>query len=229
MKDHTANMLGLNRTPHRIFTLIELLVVIAIIALLAAMLLPALKSARERARELSCMSRLKQLGPVVLMYGNDWNGYFPAAYHAVEKRAWYDVLITAGAVTTSDVESWMFCPSWTNGVCGANGKLTSRQYVYGKSFDDTYLKIDVLKDVCKINTPSTYDMFVDSILTFSGYTPTPFYNYYTNSNQPQKIHLRHNVRANFVFLDGHVRSAGQQELSTWGNWGYTNWYIYQNP
>jgi len=58
------------------FTLIELLVVIAIIAILAAILFPVFARAREKARQTSCLSNIKQLTLANLMYAQDWDETF---------------------------------------------------------------------------------------------------------------------------------------------------------
>jgi prepilin-type N-terminal cleavage/methylation domain-containing protein/prepilin-type processing-associated H-X9-DG protein len=61
------------------FTLIELLVVIAIIAILAAILFPVFAQAREKGRQASCMSNLKQLGLATLQYVQDYDETYPLA------------------------------------------------------------------------------------------------------------------------------------------------------
>jgi prepilin-type N-terminal cleavage/methylation domain-containing protein/prepilin-type processing-associated H-X9-DG protein len=62
------------------FTLLELLVVIAIIAILAAILFPVFARAREKARQASCTSNLKQMGLAMLMYANDYDEVLPPLY-----------------------------------------------------------------------------------------------------------------------------------------------------
>ncbi len=59
------------------FTLIELLVVIAIIAILAAILFPVFAKAREKARQSSCQSNLKQMGLAILQYTQDFDERYP--------------------------------------------------------------------------------------------------------------------------------------------------------
>jgi prepilin-type N-terminal cleavage/methylation domain-containing protein/prepilin-type processing-associated H-X9-DG protein len=69
-------MLLPRRQARRGFTLIELLVVIAIIAILAAILFPVFAQAREKARQVSCLSNCRQLGTATMMYVQDYDELF---------------------------------------------------------------------------------------------------------------------------------------------------------
>ncbi len=85
----------------RSFTLIELLVVIAIIAILAALLLPALSKARDKAKDMSCLSNQKQLGFILYQYCDSNDGQFPK----------YNGLLTAGATCYSGAQG-----RWQDGL-----------------------------------------------------------------------------------------------------------------
>jgi prepilin-type N-terminal cleavage/methylation domain-containing protein/prepilin-type processing-associated H-X9-DG protein len=111
------------------FTLIELLVVIAIIAILAAILFPVFAQAREKARQTSCLSNMKQMGLALLMYAQDYEETLPyAAYNQPNQplTMWYDLVEpyvksgTAGVITAAGggagrvPATFYICPSFGN-------------------------------------------------------------------------------------------------------------------
>ena len=94
------------------FTLIELLVVIAIIAILAAILFPVFAQAREKARQASCLSNLKNIGMAVMLYVDDNHETFPLMRNVTNKAqlkdCWWQGLLWP-YVRDSKV---YYCPSY---------------------------------------------------------------------------------------------------------------------
>ena len=123
------------------FTLIELLVVIAIIAILAAMLLPALASAREKARRSNCSNNLNQIGKGLEMYTGDYGQYFPSGHSWYQQFPWTGAPLTAdranrfGQTYTCEHGTTIEAGECINGL--SNSKLDSMRLLANGVFDTT--------------------------------------------------------------------------------------------
>ncbi len=109
--------------PQAGFTLIELLVVIAILSILAATLFPVFAQAREKARQITCASNLRQLGLAALLYVQDSDDTWPVAQYQDGARTQYWACAKT-APGVFDLSQGLFqpyerdtqvgrCPSWT--------------------------------------------------------------------------------------------------------------------
>jgi prepilin-type N-terminal cleavage/methylation domain-containing protein/prepilin-type processing-associated H-X9-DG protein len=95
------------------FTLIELLVVIAIIAILAAILFPVFAKAREKARQSSCLSNLKQIGLAYMQYAQDYDERLPTDWITLPGGTpWTDRYTWRAAISPYMKSTQIFsCPS----------------------------------------------------------------------------------------------------------------------
>jgi len=197
------------------FTLIELLVVIAIIAILAAILFPVFARAREKARQASCTSNLKQLGTAAMMYGQDYDETFVLTATDLNATGAWD----AGDMTWRSAlhpyvknaqlqQCTSYRPGGTlfSGTAGdfgeASGYGINRAHVF--TGDTSAPNPPPGVSDSRVADSSNVITFTDVNVT----TSTPALGFGSNNHtftRTDAARTRHNEGANYGFYDGHAK------------------------
>jgi len=211
------------RAAHSAFTLIELLVVIAIIAILAAILFPVFARAREKARQTSCLSNLKQIGTALNMYAQDYDQWLPIHCQSTNPGRGPWIKKIAPYVRNDQI---FMCPDasrqwWANQVgCGGYGY----NYSYTSPPSAEYANELVgaaWRMLSDIPRPAGLLMVTEvgpaNLICVCGYLGRS-----TATGNPSNVDPgegRHNGGSNVCFVDGHVKWLKQSVIcKTEGLW-----------
>lgn len=199
------------------FTLIELLVVIGIIAILLTILLPALKNARDTARQAQCANNMKQIGTGLSFYVTDYDGFYPGYRKAnTELQKYLDPGKTEYGVffCPSDREPWK---DWRTNVYWNMGyNYAFMGYNYART-SGGYWGLEQKK----ITSTTTLMCYADAKTDSLGEKIYIAKGTYASNRCPSD---RHKSKTNILFADGHIKGVRVQE--PWISTGTTElrWY-----
>lgn len=202
------------------FTLIELLVVIAIIAILAAILFPVFAQAREKARQTSCTSNLRQIATATLMYVQDYDETFPMSAYLIRPRTVFAVYDEVAPYMKNT--QIFICPSYNPGIDWLQ-RISLLGATYGGTFRYTgYLpNLGLFGDIlCGLKTRFTP---VTSIAALDRPVETTmFFDGFMKAGTPLEAHnfpamARHSEGVVIAWADGHAKWQKYSGVPDGGN------------